>query len=480
MGSGEFEQDSARTAAVAGAEGRAAQSQSQGATTAAPGAGGTPARRISGGRLVVVDAMIVLATMLLIVGVFSVWANRLLFSPDNWESTSTQLLSNPSIRSATANYAVDQLYANVNVAGLIKSALPPRLQPLASPAAGAVRNAAVQGVDTALTRPRVQDLWARANRAADQTFIAIVNGGKGAVGVNQGVVSLNLAKVVDDVASRLGLPQNLGAKLPANVANLTIFKSNQLKFVQDAGGAIKGLALWLTILVPVLYASAIALAAGHRRRTLMSVGLAAVVGGLLVIVGRSILNGQIVGSLVKDAALRPAVAATVDISTQMLHQIAAACVGIGLVLVLAAWFAGPARPARAVRLAIAPFLRERPAGTYAVTLTVMALVFLWNPIHATGTPAGIIVFTALALLGTFVLRREAHREFPDAQAGDTTRRIRARYEARRQSRRQTNAAPASASGSSVADQLQQLTQLRDQGALTAAEYQAAKTHLLHA
>lgn len=44
---------------------------------------------------------------------FSVWANRLLFSPDNWAKTSTQLLQNPDIRSTTANYLVDQLYANV-------------------------------------------------------------------------------------------------------------------------------------------------------------------------------------------------------------------------------------------------------------------------------------------------------------------------------------------------------------------------------
>ena len=58
-----------------------------------------------------------LGIALLIVGIFSVWANRLLFNPDNWSNTSTQLLSNPTIRSSTANYLVDQLYANVNVPG---------------------------------------------------------------------------------------------------------------------------------------------------------------------------------------------------------------------------------------------------------------------------------------------------------------------------------------------------------------------------
>ena len=86
----------------------------------------------------------------------------------------------------TANYLVDQLYANVNIPGLLESALPTQLKPLAAPAAGALENVAVQGVEAAFQRPRVQTLWAKANRAADQTFIIIVNGGKGPVGIRRG------------------------------------------------------------------------------------------------------------------------------------------------------------------------------------------------------------------------------------------------------------------------------------------------------
>ena len=437
-----------------------------------------PSQKLSRGRRILVNGLIGVATLLLIVGIFSVWVNRLLFNPDNWANSSTQLLQNPTIRSTTANYAVDQLYANVNVAALIKSALPPRLDPLADPAAGALRNVAVQGVDAALSRPRVQDLWAKANRAADQTFIAVANGGKGPVGVKQGVVTLNLAALVDNVAGRLGLPPNLGAKLPPHVANLTVLKSNQLKFVQNAGNAIRHLALWLTILVPVLYALAIALARGRRRRTVMAVGFAAIFGGLAVIVGRSIFDGQVVNSLVKDASLRPAVSETVRISTQMMHQIASACVYVGIPLVLAAWFAGPARLAHAARRAMSPFLRDHPAAAYGITLGVMALVFIWDPIHATGTPAGIITFTLLALFGMFVLRRQTMQEFPDARPGDATRSVRVWIDKRRQKRQRGDVAPAPAS-STLTAQLRELSDLRDRGALTPDEYDVAKAHLLH-
>src|SRR5947209_18095396 len=84
----------------------------------------TPRRAISRRRLILVDALIALTTVLLAVAMFSVWANRLLLNPTNWSNTSTQLLEDPSIRSSTANYVVDQVYANVNVPGLIRSGLP--------------------------------------------------------------------------------------------------------------------------------------------------------------------------------------------------------------------------------------------------------------------------------------------------------------------------------------------------------------------
>ena len=78
---------------------------------------------ISRRRLIGVDVLIGLTTILLVVAIFATWANRLLFSPDNWSKTSTQLLQNENVRASTANYVVDQLYANVDVAGLLKQGL---------------------------------------------------------------------------------------------------------------------------------------------------------------------------------------------------------------------------------------------------------------------------------------------------------------------------------------------------------------------
>jgi hypothetical protein len=439
---------------------------------------GAAAPKLTRGRRILVDAIIGVATILLVVGVFSVWANRLLFNPDNWSNTSTQLLANPTIRQTTSNYIVDQIYANVDVPGLIRSGLPTQLQGLAAPAAGALRNAAVQAVDTALQRPRVQQLWAQANRAADQLFIHVVNGGKGAVHVNNGAVTLDLGSIVDNVASRLGLPADLSAKLPADVANVTVFQSDRLSFIQKVGKAIQSLALWLTIIVPILFALAIFLARGHRRRTLMTVGCAGVFAGVLIVLGRNILQTQLANAITDDASLRPTVAAVISINTAILGQVAAAVILGGLVLVAAAWAGGPARPAVATRRAIAPFLRERQVATYAIALGVMILIFIWDPIHATGTPAGIIVFTCLALFGTYILIQETGKEFPDAQPGHAGQALRERIASMRH-RRSAPDPPAAAGASSTADQLARLADLRDRDAITPEEYESAKSQLLH-
>jgi hypothetical protein len=369
------------------------------------------------GRRWFVNGVILFASILGVVGMLAVFANRLLFNPDNFASTSTQMLQNPAIRSAVSNYLVDQLYANVDVAGTIKSALPPQLKSLAGPAAGAVRSSAPQAVNVLLTRPAVQSLWEKATRAADQTFIAIVKGGNNAVGANNGTVTLNLGSVLKDAASRLGISSSIFSKLPPSAANLTILKSKQLSLIQDLGNGIRGLALALTIVVPLLYAAAVALARGRRRRTLMSVGFALSLVGLLGLGARVLLVTQVPDSLIKDVSIRPAGRAVVDIVTQILGDIAAAFVIVGVVFVLAALFAGPARAAVRSRRFIAPFVRDHPGWTYGIVASVMLVIFIWQPIHATGTAAGIIVFSVLAALGTDVLRHQIDREFPAVTDG---------------------------------------------------------------
>ena len=80
-----------------------------------------------------------LATVVLILGMTAVWVQRQVLDREEWVDTSVELLENDDIRRAIGLYLIDELYTNVDVAGEIQSVLPDRLQPLAQPAAAALR-----------------------------------------------------------------------------------------------------------------------------------------------------------------------------------------------------------------------------------------------------------------------------------------------------------------------------------------------------
>jgi hypothetical protein len=366
-------------------------------------------RSASRPRRILVTALIWVTTVLAVLGIFSVWANRQALNPDNWANTSTQLLQNDKVRTALSAYLVNQLYANVNVEQELASRLPTQLQPLAGPVSGALRNVATSAAQRLLATPQVQDIWRTVNRTADKALVAIVNGQKGVASVDNGEVTLNLAAVVSELAQQLGLP-DVSSKLPPSVATLVVLKSNQLKAVQNGGQVLKGLALLLTILVPVLYALAIFLAKGRRRQTLMRVGFAIVLAGVLVFLGRTLIVSGVPNSLVKIDSNKPAAHAVLTIATSTLVEIAGAFVIVGVPLILAAWFAGPSRWAARGRQAIAPLMLEHAAWAFGAVAFALALIFLWGPIQATHRPAGIIVFTVLAMFGTEVLRRQITQE----------------------------------------------------------------------
>jgi len=209
----------------------------------------------------------------------------------------------------------------------------------------------------------------------------------------------------------------------------------------------------------------------------MTIGFAGIFAGVLVIAARSILQGQITNALTSDASLQVTIRDVYGIATAILKDVASGVIFIGILLVAAAWFAGPARPAYASRRAIAPFLREQVVATYGIVAGLLILLFIWDPIPATGKPVGILVFIVLAFLGAYLLTQQTAVEFPEARSGATTHAIRERVASMRERRQQHGGNPPPPAPT-AADQLNQLADLRDRGAITPEEYQAQKEKLL--
>lgn len=433
--------------------------------------------------------MLAVATLLTLVGVLAVWANRQVLNAENWSGTSTALLQDTAIRTEISDYVVAQLYANVNVAGQLKTALPPQLQALAGSVAGGLQNLAQKAAYQLLGHPRVQAAWKAANRITAQQFIDIVEGKSRLVLLNGNAVFLDLRPIAVDLGQQLGLPSSLTDSIPTDAARLKLISSNQITVVQNAVRVVRGLAIILPAIALILFALAVFLAEGRRRHTLLLVGIDLVIAGLVVIVVRNVAGHQVVNSLVTADSEKPAAQAAWSIGTSMLSDIAQATIIIGLAVMLAASLAGPSRPATAFRRAAAPWFRDRTGTSYVAMLALLLLIVLWGPIPATRMVIPVLLMIALVCLGTEALRRQAAEEFPGARIGDTFAGIRARLARGRPSvgNRHASSTPPIAGGSEpprTADwddrlsRLERLAALRAAGALSEEEFAAEKQKLL--
>ena len=427
-------------------------------------------------------ALVVVATLIAVIAVFAIWAQRQLLETDSWVDTSTELLENQDIRDAVSTYLVDELYASVNVEREIRQQLPPELKVLANPAAGAVRQVADQIADRALETPPVQTAWEEANRTAHELFIEVIEGGGDNLSTASGVVTLDLGAILGQVADQIGLPGDLASKLPPDIAQLEILRSDELKEAQDAADLLKTLAWVLTALTLGLYALAVYLARGRRREVLRSVGFGFGAAGLTVLFLHGVAGNAVVDSLTTTASTQPATQAVWDIGTSLLTTAAGAMIIYGIAIVLAAWLAGPTGPATSIRRALAPYLRQ-PRIAYAGLAVLLVLLFWWSPTAGFERLVPSLILIGLLALGTEMLRRQTEVEFPDrvttfsaagmaqTMAGQTrdsiTRRVRARTESRE-----------SEAASSRVDALERIGRLRDSGVLSEEEFQAEKGRLL--
>jgi hypothetical protein len=341
---------------------------------------------------------------------------RQALSTENWTNTSSQLLENDEIRNAISVYLVDQVYENVDVTEALQQRLPPQTKGLAAPLAGALQPLAVRTANALLARPRVQALWKEANRRAHALFIAVLDGKKQLLQSTNGNVVLNLRPLVDRLRQRTGLGGRLAQDLPPDAGQIVIMKGNELEAARKAVKVIRFLSYFLFFLVLALYALAVYLARGRRRKLLMGVGVSVFIVGLIVLVVRRFAGDYLVDALTSNPDAKHPVSAAWAIGTELLRNTGLNAVIYGLVVIIAAWIAGPSRPATWTRRTLAPTMRDHPVVVYGVVALALLVILLTGPTDAQRIYPLLILF-GFAFAGTEVLRRQTAKEFPEAQGG---------------------------------------------------------------
>jgi hypothetical protein len=465
---------------------------------------------MSRGRRRTVRALIVLGSVLAFLSVFAIWIERQALNTNDWVETSGKLLHNAKIREAVGNYLVDQLYENVDVKKELEEILPGEAAELAGPAAGGLRQVAGQGAEKVLETSTAQELWEDANRATHEQLLAVLENKKEAVETENGEVTLNLGSLLTNLASQVGIGEDLAKKLPPDAGQIHILKSDQLKTAQNIAVAVKGLALLLSILTLAAFGGAIYLSRGSRWVTVLYSGIGLIAAGFAAIVFRHVSGGIVVGQLVTNESIKPAGEAAWSIGTSLMISIATTVIVVGVLFAAAGWLASPAGAARSTRRYMAPALQLHIAYVYTGLAILVCFYFLTGPTQGLRTFLTTLIIAGMAAFGIHELRKQTEDEFPDATYGDVFGRTRDKVvtavkdanipervgeqasklrlpEVRRPSGTERSAAgPAEARTAAMPvdaedarlQRLEKLGELRDKGILTDEEFAAEKAKLL--
>jgi ABC-type glycerol-3-phosphate transport system permease component len=389
--------------------------------TAEPAAGGArpPARAATAKRprwrRILAPVLVVVAAVLLFFGLFALFAARIALTDTFVAPTTAEMLRDPTVRQDVSQYIATQIFESRDVDARIEAALPPRAKPLAKPITEGLQVVAINVTNRVLGNPRVIDLVENAAKVANAKLLAIVEGKKsGRIQAQDGDVVLNLRPVVVQVAQRIGVTPPAGA----DSGQLVILKDTQLESAQTFLHALRIISLWIGPLAVLLFAAAVWVAAGRRRRILLWIGVSILVVGLALRLVRRAAGTYLVNRLTDDAQqYRDGWQNAYNILTKYLAAATVTLIIIGIVLVLGALLAGPGRREVAVRRFVAPALRNRWIA-YGIVVLLVLVVLAVRPGIAPRQWLSALLILVLGLIGAELLHRQVLAEFPsDAPAG---------------------------------------------------------------
>ena len=128
---------------------------------------------------------------------------------------------------------------------------------------------------------------------------------------------------------------------------------------------------------------AICLARGWRREMLRAVGFSFIAIGAIDLIARNAGGDTVVGALSESSTPTPRFSTHWQIGTSLLKTTAESLIVYGVVMVIAAWLAGPSKVSTSIRYALTPYLRQ-PKYAYGLLAGILILLFWWNPVVATG------------------------------------------------------------------------------------------------
>ena len=326
-----------------------------------PGPGSGVARRIVAVLLVVLTAVLALAT------VPALYLRSEVLDTDRYVATVAPLASDPAIQAEIANKVTTQITEAVDIEGITRDAMTelgnvaPRVAAVITGLAPAIAEQTKSLIHSAVSKfvatPQFQDLWIQVNRVAHQGIVNLATGTTGGtLSIDQsGTVTISTQEIIARVKSAL-LQQGveIASRIPEVDRQITLLQSPELARAAQAIRTLDQTApilAWLTALSAV---GAIAVAPrGWRRRTTSKVGLGIAVAMAVLALGLAIGLNIFLNTIPPNSVSPAAAQSLVDTLLTPLRTGVRFVFVVGLLIALAAFLSGHSRPAEFVRQGLA-------------------------------------------------------------------------------------------------------------------------------
>jgi hypothetical protein len=363
--------------------------------------------------MLVVRILVLLGALFAILSLVAGYVRFQALDTDTVEATAGDLIADEEIRDVIAATLVDQLFANVDVEALLREQLPAEQQGLALPIAGAVRLGADRAALQLLERPRAQELWVRTITETHRNLIRVLEDDTGSLTTTGGDVVLDLQPLLIQFGDRVAIVGRINERLLTrpDAGRITIVESDELETAQDLTKLLKTLGMWLWLVPIALWALALWLAERRRRDILRMIGISSILAGLLVLVIRRVAGSIVVDELATTESVAQAAGDAWDILTSLLRDGGLTVVGLGVILLVAVWVAGPSTTATDARRWLAPHI-ARAEIAFGGAAVLLGLLVWWGPTAQTQRWQLVLAAAVVLGFGVEVLRRQTANEFP--------------------------------------------------------------------
>jgi hypothetical protein len=370
-------------------------------TDVEPAARSAPSR----GRSIAVVICLVLAALLTTPAAVAYWGQRTLNDTQRYVDTVEPLIHSPEVQNAIATKVTDAIQAQVDVQAILTDVFngvitdQARLDRLVGPLSAAINNLIERQVREFIASDQFADFWARVNTRAQQALHRVLTGDEtGAVSLQNGQVVLDVDEVINQVKTQLadrGLTLVANAPIPETDRTIVLLDAPKVDQLRNIYAFANPVARWLLPFVGLLLLLAFVLALNKPRVTVW-IGAILTANALLVAfalsIGRQLFVNQLSGT-----TFGPASRVFYDTLLTYLVRGERVFFWLGIILMLAGWFAGSNRYGSTVRTSVSgglesvgerlPDGRMGAAGRWAagnavwlrvVIVALGAVVLLWG------------------------------------------------------------------------------------------------------